>query len=250
MFRQITPGIETLHSSFRLPRHRHLHAYATLVLAGSLEESGYNGRIIATEGDVLVHPALDCHANARVAGVKLIRFDWIDTWESPGLYRVTDPDTIARTAEKDVSAACHLLQCSLKQNAPSSPGIKNDWPDLLAKALITDKSLQVGTWAERNGLSAATVSRGFSAVYGIAPVAFRAELRARAAWLRISRGSDSLSTIAMETGFADQSHMTRWIRRITGGSPNAWRAARCLHPADRYHASFSKKECASVASAS
>jgi hypothetical protein len=50
-FRKITPGIETLPYAFRLPRHRHLRAYATVVLAGTFQESGYNGRIQATAGD-------------------------------------------------------------------------------------------------------------------------------------------------------------------------------------------------------
>src|ERR1700687_659562 len=62
-FRQVTPGIETLPCSFSLPWHRHLRAYATVVLAGSYEESGHVGRIQATAGDVLIHTALDCHAN-------------------------------------------------------------------------------------------------------------------------------------------------------------------------------------------
>jgi hypothetical protein len=44
-FRRITPGIETLPCNFSLPRHRHLRAYATVVLAGTFEESGYNLRI-------------------------------------------------------------------------------------------------------------------------------------------------------------------------------------------------------------
>jgi hypothetical protein len=44
-FRGITPGIETLPCRFSLPRHRHLGAYATVVLAGSFEESGYVGRV-------------------------------------------------------------------------------------------------------------------------------------------------------------------------------------------------------------
>ncbi|MGH9823856.1 MAG: helix-turn-helix domain-containing protein, partial [Blastocatellia bacterium] len=41
--------------------------------------------------------------------------------------------------------------------------------------------------------------------------------------LRLIRKSDSLSTVAAETGFADQAHMCRWIRRITGATPGAWR---------------------------
>src|SRR5215813_4792993 len=96
-FRRTIPGIETLPCSFSLPRHRHLRAYATVVLAGRFEESGFNGQIAASAGDVLIHPALDCHANQMIsAGVKLIRLDWPDETRVGGLYHLDDVDQIAR----------------------------------------------------------------------------------------------------------------------------------------------------------
>jgi AraC-like DNA-binding protein len=232
-FRRITPGIETFPASFSLPRHRHLHAYATVVLAGTFEESGYLGRIRATAGDVLIHPALDCHANQMVsAGVKLIRLDWSDVNGEGGLYRLNEVGAVARIAEKDVRAAALLLDDALRKRCPCSPGRRNDWPDLLAVTLSQNASLEIGAWAEANGLARETVSRGFAAAYGIAPAAFRAELRTREAWLRITRGSDCLCTIAVETGFSDQAHMTRWVHRVTGGPPAAWRRESCLFKAD------------------
>lgn len=223
-FRQITPGIETLLCNVSLPRHRHLRAYATVVLAGSFEESGYNGRIHATAGDVLIHPALDCHGNQLVsAGVKLIRLDWPDASGIGGLYHLDDLDEVARTAEKDVIEAMHLLKAALRERCAPSPGQKNDWPDLLLVDLAKNPSMQIGVWAEINGLARETVSRGFAAAYEAAPSILRAELRARSAWLRITRGSECLCGIATDTGFADQAHMTRWIQRITGVSPAVWR---------------------------
>src|SRR5260370_2881950 len=43
-FRRIRLGIETLPCSFSLPRHRHLRAYATVVLAGRCGEPRFNRR--------------------------------------------------------------------------------------------------------------------------------------------------------------------------------------------------------------
>jgi AraC-like DNA-binding protein len=223
-FRSIRPGIDTVPCNFSLPRHRHLRAYATVVLAGCFEESGYNGRIRTTTGDVLIHPALDCHENQMVsAGVKLIRLDWPDANGIGGLYHLEDVDEIAQTAEKDVVEATHLLKSALRGKCVPSPGQRNDWPDLLLADLAKNASTEIGEWAEVNGLARETVSRGFAAAYGTSPSILRAELRARFAWLRITRGSECLSRIAAETGFADQSHMTRWIHRITGAPPGVWR---------------------------
>jgi len=230
-FRLITTGIDTLPSSFSLPRHRHLRAYATVVLAGSFEESGYAGRISAAAGDVLIHPALDCHANQMIsAGVKLIRLDWPDTTGVGGLYHLDEVDEIARTAEKDCVQATLLLEETLQKNSSPSPRVRNDWPDLLLGILCKDASTEIGAWAEGNGLARETVSRGFAAAYGAGPSIFRVELRTRAAWLRITRGSDRLCQIAADTGFADQAHMTRWIHNITGSTPAFWRRnASSLH---------------------
>lgn len=223
-FRRIVPGIDTLPCSFSLPRHRHLRPYATVVLAGCFEESGYNGRILARPGDVLIHPALDCHGNEMIsAGVKLIRLDWPDVSGHGGLYHLDDVDDLARTAEKDVVEAMHLLEGAVQTKCSPSPGQKNDWPDLLLADLAENTSTEIGVWADANGLARETVSRGFAAAYGTTPSILRAELRTRSAWLRITRGPEHLCRIAADTGFADQAHMTRWIHRITGASPAAWR---------------------------
>jgi AraC-like DNA-binding protein len=223
-FRTIRPGIEMFCSDFSLPRHRHLHPYATVVLAGTLEDSGYNGRIRATAGDILIHPVLDAHGNTTVsAGLKLIRLEWRDQTGVGGLFRLDGVDILARTAEKSAEDAAILLEDLLREQVTPSPGKANDWPDLLASALAEDSSIEIGEWAEQNNLAPATVSRGFHAAYGIAPAAYRGEVRARNAWLQIRQQSSRLSSIALDTGFSDQAHMTRWVHRISGAPPGEWR---------------------------
>jgi AraC-like DNA-binding protein len=142
-------------------------------------------------------------------------------------YRLDNVDELARTAEQDVAEATLLLQRTLQKSRLPSPGQRNDWPDLLLTGLARNASTEIGAWAEVNGLARETVSRGFVTAYGITPSVLRAELRARTAWLRITRGSDGLCRIAADTGFSDQSHMTRWIHRITGAPPAAWRRSVC-----------------------
>jgi AraC-like DNA-binding protein len=126
--------------------------------------------------------------------------------------------------KKSVDDARLLLSEALrKKQALPTPGMKNDWPDLLAAELTRNSSIELGAWAKGIGLARETVSRGFTAAYNVTPALFRAELRARAAWLQVTQGSACLCSIAAETGFADQAHMTRWILRLTGTTPAAWR---------------------------
>jgi AraC-like DNA-binding protein len=222
-FRRIQSGIERF-PGYSLPRHRHLEPYATVVLDGSFVEAGYAGRIRAKAGDVLIHPALDCHENRLVSShVTLIRLAWKDTSGAGAFYRLDNLDDLARTAQRDPKEAALVLASALRSAAATSSEKVNDWPDLLAGAMTSDSSLRLRDWAVENGLAAETISRGFRAAFGISPVEFRAELRARSAWLRITRDSQALSDVAAELGFADQAHMTRWVHRVSGASPVAWR---------------------------
>jgi AraC-like DNA-binding protein len=223
-FRSITPGIEVMKEAFSLPRHRHLSAYATVVLAGVLGEAGYSGRIEAKPGDVLIHPKLDCHVNQKVfAGVRLLRLPWSNPIFESGLYHVDHLDDLAVTGEKSAADASLLLGELLKKCAAKSPRVRNDWPDILAEDIVTDAAVKLGDWARDHQLAPETISRGFSLAYGVSPEVFKAESRARAAWIRITDGHDEFSAIAADTGFADQAHMNRWIRRTTGASPGTWR---------------------------
>ncbi|MBD8880770.1 helix-turn-helix transcriptional regulator [Rhodanobacter sp. 7MK24] len=221
--RQVEHGVEVL-DNLRRARHRHLDAYATVVVSGTFEESSYAGRIRATAGDVLVHPQLDAHENHHVSStVKLIRLPWIDRCGTGGLYRLKDLDELARVAETDVPEASERLAHAVLHGLSIPCGLRNDWPDQLAADLANDVSMSLGHWASRNGLAPETVSRGFSKAYGTTPEVFRAELKAKAALFRITHADDRLGEIAAEAGFADQAHMTRWIHRLTGLSPTTWR---------------------------
>jgi AraC-like DNA-binding protein len=222
-FRGVKVGKEDLPANFHLPRHRHLHAYATIVLGGCFEEAGYAGRIRACEGTLLIHPVLDCHTNHMIAsGVRLLRLPWPDTDNVGGVYKFDAIDEIVRVAEKDAVEASALLRM-LVQRGECQPSGMNNWPDLLADTIKSVGFVKISEWAEINGLSREAVSRGFSSVYGIPPTSFRSEWRARSAWIKLRTQSESLSAIAAGSGFSDQSHMTRWIGRVTGASPSFWR---------------------------
>ena len=55
------------------------------------------------------------------------------------------------------------------------------------------------------------------------------EFKAREAWIRTVTRRDSLAFIASELGYADQAHMTRAVRMLTGAPPDAWRRHLARH---------------------
>ena len=72
------------------------------------------------------------------------------------------------------------------------------------------------------GLTPVQLVRAFSRPYGMPPLAWSWNLRVSQARARIARG-DSISAVAMDLGFSDQSHLTRRFRALFGVPPSQWR---------------------------
>ena len=218
-FATVTEGRDSWGPDCSIPRHRHAHAYAAVLLEGAYEECGSCGRYSLRAGQVLLHRAFDAHLNrfdrrgARILNLRLQRAPVFS------LGRVADPDALARTAETDISAARHLLA---EQVGPLEPSTA-DWPDLLARDLLRDPGLCLSQWASRHGLAPASVSRGFVRVFGTSAAAFRTEARTHGALALLATGALSLAEIAAAAGFADQAHMTRAVGALTGHPPGQWR---------------------------
>ena len=219
-FAQTTAGRQRWDPHTCIPRHRHDHAYAALVLAGSYEECGSRGRFRVGAGDVLLHDPFDAHLDRFTAsGAQILNLPLESFATGPRLGRVADADAIARLAERDVAHA-HALLCAELRPIEC---IHDDWPALLAEDLLGNPDWLLGEWARDHALATATVSRGFGKVFGLTPAQFRREARARRALTLLSAGEEPLAAVAAAAGFADQAHMSRAIRALTGRPPGDWR---------------------------
>ncbi|HEY9553440.1 MAG TPA: AraC family transcriptional regulator [Allosphingosinicella sp.] len=207
-----------------IARHYHAHPYATIVLSGSYEEAGDAGRWRVEAGDVLLHAPFSAHRD-WVAKRRTHVLDLplpLDGREWPGRGRIADPGMLLRVAERDVIEAASLL---LEAFEPVE-GAMDDVPDRLAAALTGEAAPAIAQWAERHGWARETASRHFSMIYGVAPARYRGEARARRAWRLIVGGEAALADVAAEAGYADQAHMSRAVKALTGHSPGQWRTWR------------------------
>jgi AraC-like DNA-binding protein len=204
-----------------IPRHTHREGYAALILAGGYEEAGEFGRRRLEAGDVALHDGFSSHRNGVGArDVALINLPLAGL--ASGFARSADPDRVARLAETDPVAAVE----SLREGLEPIPAQTLDWPDLLALDLKADPELDLGAWAARLGLAASTLSRGFGRLYGVTPKRYRHEVKTRRALTALSGGwSGSLALLALDSGFADQAHMTHAVAGLTGTTPGAWRGS-------------------------
>ena len=76
------------------------------------------------------------------------------------------------------------------------------------------------------GRSEAHFSRSFRGTFGYSPHAFVIRRRVELAAKYMLQTDLSLSDIAMGCGFADQAHLCKQFRMVTGKTPAAWRRAK------------------------
>lgn len=211
----------TRHERGALPRHRHATGYVAIVVAGGYIEAGDGGRWRAGPGTVIVHGAHEAHRDAFDAPETVVLnlpMPRMVFGQRAGL--IDDVDTIVKLSARDPVAALAFVTAQIRPGAHRLA----DWPDLLADAIDDDSGLSIRLWADMMGLSPASVSRGFSRAFGVSPKRFRLEARTRHAMRAIAETPGPLAQIAVESGFADQAHMTRALRGIAGTTPAELRA--------------------------
>lgn len=202
-----------------MPRHRHHHGYAAIVLSGGYVEAGDRGRFRAVPGHVLFHKAYEAHWDCFGPGGAEVLNVPLEVEHEFAAGRCADPDSIVRLAESDLRlAAAALARDCVQQELPYA-----DWPDLLARDLGGSDRFRLDEWADAHGLHPASVSRGFRLAYGVSPKRFRLEQMAARAARNIRTSDSALSTVAADAGFADQAHMTRALVGLFGATPRQLR---------------------------
>ena len=93
------------------------------------------------------------------------------------------------------------------------------------EALAADPDRSLPDLAGELATSPHHLSRIFRAQTGCTVSRHRMRLRARSALEHLSAGERDLARLAADLGFADQSHLTRVVRRETGHTPSALRLA-------------------------
>jgi AraC-like DNA-binding protein len=73
------------------------------------------------------------------------------------------------------------------------------------------------------GLSIRQFERRFKKLFGLTPINYINRYRVRTACIALRKTSDSISTIAIESGFYDHSHFVKHFRLIMGMTPSHYR---------------------------
>jgi AraC-like DNA-binding protein len=190
------------------------------------------GRWSIEPGQLVAHSSFESHDNlvAR-SGAWVLNIPLAPYAILPPVFIVADPDAII------VAARSALPVAPLLRPIGVMPPRHDDWPDVLA-AQLRREPISITEWASEAGLDAARVSRGFYAAFGVTPARYRLENQTLRAMRLIVSTSETLASIATACSFADQAHLNRAVRSLSGYTPRTWRIKSIQDRAavDRYEA--------------
>jgi AraC-like DNA-binding protein len=96
--------------------------------------------------------------------------------------------------------------------------------DDCVNGFMASEGFRAGALRARSGVSLRTIQRRMKSTVGLSPKRWDSLGRFERALLRIASGGEPLSDIALDSGYADQAHMTTELSRHAGCSPSRLRA--------------------------
>lgn len=118
-----------------------------------------------------------------------------------------------------LSLAAHLVRTYSSRRSIRSPGRFTKRQTTALLDFVEDhlaRNITISELAEVTGLSQSHFKSLFKTSFNVSPHQYVARARVDRATSLLHHDKHSLSQIALMCGFADQSHMARWVRRLTG----------------------------------
>jgi AraC family transcriptional regulator len=221
-----------------LAPHYHEREYFCLVTAGRFEERAGGGSHRCAAETVVFHPPGDVHADTFDAVTSCLN---IELPADLGLARAELGDTFRRRDQRralGLTALGRRIHRELRRSDPASGlalqglvlELAAEWsriapsarrPAWLGEVLrIVHAEYATGidcrNIAARVGVHPVRLSREFRRAYGVTMTELAIQLRVEHAARLLRTTRRSLAAIALDAGFADQSHLAKLFRRHTG----------------------------------
>jgi AraC family transcriptional regulator len=232
----------------RFSSHTHEAPHVCAVIAGSFDERVHLGSRRCTQGTTRVSPSGDPHTLefGTLTKCLILVVEQEHLIEAPSTFRARSffedpaPADVARRAFDALgsatagdglvleSLAWELIAQVERKSAGRREALMPRWlrqaREQLHEALV--EPLSISELAAQSGVSREHLARSFRQHLGLPIGEYVRRLRLDEACRRLVSTRDTLSRIALETGFADQSHLTRWCLRERGATPAEIRRAR------------------------
>lgn len=226
----------------------HARFAITLVPAGAVVRLESRRSIRLQNDAVLLVPELHMYAvrpreTASSVGVTLLvgQRDVTSPAKNSAPALVTQSDLVASTSEVLAELSGHVrpiggascVVTRVERLVAESTGVALGRTSTAATPLLPlrdylrahlSELVPTATLAEMSGLTESHFIRAFHHEFGLPPHAYHMRLRLAEASELLSRGQ-SVSTVAYDCGFADQSHLSRKFKEVYGIAPGAWGSA-------------------------
>jgi len=208
----------------RVPPHEHATASVAVVLRGGWDGALDRQPSTVRGGDtVLVTPSGARHWNAFVPAETEVIVVELEPERSRMAAELSDPD--AHSALLCEGLALELLATVARRvgkgRGTTRPGWLEQAEECLRAGLSRGWTLEALSRALE--LEPTRLVRGFRRHLQTTPADYLRQLRVDAARRLLSETERPIADIALETGFTDQSHLTRVFRRCLGETPAAFR---------------------------
>lgn len=233
------------------PRHSHAQPYLCFVLEGCWEERSDSGARRCAPRTLIYHPPGDVHSDdfrTNAGRVFAIELDtgWRDRMvmlsrllEEPRVVEAGAPTAVAMrlfdesrrndsSSELVIEGLMLELLGSLARSragiasAPAPSWLRTVEEILHARYCDPPSVREMATVADVHPVH---LARTFRARHGCSIAEYVCRLRVEAACTALSSTVRSLSEIALDTGFFDQSHFTKAFHRVIGTTPARFRAS-------------------------
>jgi AraC-like DNA-binding protein len=225
------------------PNHAHAEYVVGAVVSGAKASRLGSRTLVAGAGQMMLLNPFEEHSTRAAGGP----WTWAGLYLTPSVVRsaMEAPDfAFDRPLARDAGAVRQLLGVRAAIEAAAGPleiqarilalldrlggrtaDARTDLPDRtvrLAKERLDEAGeIDLVDLARLTGLSPVGLLRRFRATVGCTPHVYRTSRRLALAKARLQAGAP-IAEVALETGFCDQSHLTRTFRRWIGVTPGVF----------------------------
>jgi len=237
-----------------LPMHAHERTVIAVMLAGGFDLAFRSRAFDCPAGTVSVEPAGEPHANrigahgARPLVLEIASDALTETLQPcasrlsrPAAFRPGGVGGIARRLRRELrrcdASSLLALEAQALEFLAAVAGCGDRDRDALGRGgwvatvrdrihAQLDRPLRVTDLATAAGVHRVHLARVFRARYGESVGSYHRRLRIEWAAHALLREDAPVADVALRAGFADQSHFTRFFRRLMGVTPHAYRQER------------------------
>jgi AraC family transcriptional regulator len=239
---------DTEYTHDKVDWHHHENPYFTFILKGAVLEGNKKEIYHCAAGSLLFHNWEDAHYNIKPPGFTRgfhieIDHQWLTQFDIKldniqGSISISNPnvkllfyklfkESKAKDLESQLAIPALLISCLLEMNdtKPINSSKIPGWIKIL-KELLHDQPSQVSSLSCLSGIIGihpVHLSRYFPLYFGCTLSEYLRKIKITKALAMLGDNRRSLVEIALDCGFADQSHFNRCFKENTGVTPKTYR---------------------------